>query len=123
MKKGCFISVMVFLTIALIAVFYLVKHHGEDLLELGKNQLVELAQEQIFTDIGKLENNQYSDSLKVVVENYFKNIDKFEINEELTRIEEFSDDIEVVLMDSRIDSAEFDFITNILIKYERRKEN
>lgn len=54
---------------------------------------------------------------------HFKDINSLDIENELKRIEEFSDDIEVILLDSKIDSAEFDFITNILIKYERREEN
>lgn len=123
MKKGCFLTVIITLTIFVLGIFYLVKFHGEDLLEMGKEQLVQMAQDQIFTNISDLENNEYSDSLKIVVEKYFKDINSLDIENELKRIEEFSDDIEVILLDSNIDSAEFDFITNILTKYERREEN
>ena len=123
MKKGCFLTVIITLTIVVLGIFYLVKFHGEDLLEMGKEQLVQMAQDQIFTNISDLENNEYSDSLKIVVENYFRDINSLDIENELKRIEEFSDDIEVILLDSKIDSAEFDFITNILTKYERREEN
>jgi hypothetical protein len=123
MKKGCFLTVIITLTIIVLGIFYLVKFHSEDLLEMGKEQLVEIAQDQIFSNLDELGSNQYSDSLKIVVNNYFKDINSLDIEEELKRIEEFSDDIEVILLDSKIDSAEFDFITNILTKYERRKEN
>lgn len=123
MKKGCFLTVIISLTIIVLGIFYLVKFHGEDLLEMGKEQLVEIAQDQIFANIEELNNNQYSDSLKIIVESYFKKINTLDIENELKRIEEFSDDIEVILLDSKIDSAEFDFITNILNKYEQRKEN
>ena len=123
MKKGCFLTVIITLTIVVLGIFYLVKFHGEDILEMGKEQLVQMSQDQIFTNISDLENNEYSDSLKIVVENYFRDINSLDIENELKRIEEFSDDIEVILLDSKIDSAEFDFITNILTKYERREEN
>ena len=123
MKKGCFLTVIITLTIIVLGIFYLVKFHGEDLLEMGKEQLVELAKDQIFSNLDDLGTNQYSDSLKIVINNYFKDINSLDIEDELKRIEEFSDDIEVILLDSKIDSAEFDFITNILTKYERRKEN
>lgn len=123
MKKGCFLTVIISLTIIVLGIFYLVKFHGEDLLEMGKEQLVEIAQDQIFANIEELNNNQYSDSLKIIVESYFKKINTLDIENELKRIEEFSDDIEVILLDSKIDSAEFDFIINILNKYEQRKEN
>ncbi len=123
MKKGCFLTVIVVLTVILIGVFYLVRFHGEELIELGKDKLVEFAQNQIESDIEKLDDNEYVDSLKIVIGNYFEDIDKLDVEKELERIEEFSDDFEVILMDSKIDSAEFDFITNILVKYEQRKEN
>jgi hypothetical protein len=123
MKKGCFLTVIITLTLIVLGIFYLVKFHGEDLLEMGKEQLVEIAQDRIFLNLDELGNSQYSDSLKIVVNNYFKDINSLDIEDELKRIEEFSDDIEVILLDSKIDSAEFDFITNILTKYERRKEN
>lgn len=123
MKKGCFITVIVVLTIILIGIFYLVKYKGEELLDFGKNKLVEYAEMQIVSDIDDLEQNEYVDSLKIVVSEYFKKIDTLDVKEELERLEEFSDDIEVILIDSKIDSAEFDFITNILVKYEQRKEN
>jgi len=118
MKKGCFLSVIITLTIVLIVVFYLVRYYGEDLLEVGKEQLVEFVQSDITTKIGNLEDNEYSDSLNILVKQYFKDLDLLDIESELSRIEEFSDDIEVVLMDSKIDSAEFNFITNLLTKYE-----
>lgn len=123
MKKGCFITVIVVLTIILIGIFYLVKYKGEELLDFGKNKLVEYAEMKIVSDIDDLEQNEYVDSLKIVVSDYFKKIDTLDVKEELERLEEFSDDIEVILIDSKIDSAEFDFITNILVKYEQRKEN
>lgn len=123
MKKGCFISVIIFLTILLMVIFYTVRFHGNEILEAGKDKLVELAISKIHSDINNLESNDYVDSLKIVVDNYFENLDSLDIKKELEKIEEFSDDIEVIFLDSKIDSAEFDFITNILVKYEQRKEN
>ena len=123
MKKGCFLTVIVVLTLILIAVFYFVKFYGEDILEVGKEKLVEFAQDKIYGDINELEDNEYVDSLKIVIGDYFRDIDHLDIENELERIEEFSDDFEVILMDSKIDSAEFDFITNILVKHGKREEN
>ena len=120
MKKGCFLTVVIALTVILIVIFYLVKYKGEELLDFGKDKLVEFAITNIENDIENLEQNEYVDSLKIVMSDYFKNIDTLDVKLELERIEEFSDDIEVILMDSKIDSAEFDFITNILVKYEQR---
>ncbi len=123
MKKGCFLTVIITLTLVLIVVFYLTRFHGEDLIEFGKDKLVEFAQSKIESDIDDLGDGEYVDSLKIIIGNYFEDIDKLDVEKELERIEEFADDIEVILIDSKIDSAEFDFITNILVKYEQRKEN
>ena len=123
MKKGCFITVIVTLCLLILAVFYLIRFHGEELLEKGTEKLVELTQAKIVTDISNLDDNSYVDSLKVLVDNYFKQIKGSNIVTELERIEELADDFEVILMDSRIDSAEFDFIKNRLRYYEQRKEN
>lgn len=128
MKKGCFISVILVLTLVVLSVYYLVKFHGQDLLDMGKEKLIELASADIQYKIEEIKiqglaNNKYADSLSVVVTQYLEDLKGLNIEEELKRIEEFSDDIEVVLMDSQIDSAEFHFITNILTKYEKRKEN
>lgn len=78
---------------------------------------------KIINDLDNLEDSKYVDSLKIVVSQYFIDIKKFDIKKEMARIEEFSDDFEVILMDSRIDSLEFEFITNILIKHDKRKED
>lgn len=119
MKKGCFLSVIGFLTILVIVVFYVVKFHGEDLLELGKDKLVEMAQNKIENDISNLQNGEYADSLKIVIGKYFENINKMNVTEELETIERFADEIEIIMMDSKIDSAEFDFITKLLTKHEQ----
>jgi len=115
--------VILILTIIVAGIFYYVKYYGDEILELGKEKLVELAEYKIQEDIENLEYNMYVDSLKIVVEDYFNNMKELDIETELKRIEEFSDDFEVILMDSKIDSAEFDFITKILTKYGQRKEN
>jgi len=123
MKKGCFLSVIVILTIVVIGVFYIVRFHGEDLLEIGKDKLIEFAESKIENDIKSLQEGVYTDSLKIAVKKYFSNIENLDVETGLKTIEEFSDNIEVIFMDSKIDSAEFDFITNILMKHEQRKEN
>ncbi|MCB9218991.1 MAG: hypothetical protein H6610_05985 [Ignavibacteriales bacterium] len=48
-------------------------------LEAGKDTLVELAISKIHSDINNLESNDYVDSLKIVVDNYFENLDSLDI--------------------------------------------
>ena len=123
MKKGCFLTTIISLTFLVLVIYYFVRYHGEELIEVGTQQLVEYAQTKLEGDIDNLEDNGYVDSLKVVLGNYFSQIKELDIKTELERIEELADDFEVILMDSKVDSAEFDFITNRLVRYEQRKEN
>ena len=116
MKKGCFISVVIILTVVVMAIFYLFKFYGNDILELGKDKVLELAEYKIFNDLDNIDNLEYADSIKIVIENYFDNIDVLEIENQVEKIEELTDNMEVILKDSRIDSLEFDFIKTILIK-------
>lgn len=118
MKKGCFLSVIVALTILIFAVFYIIRYHGEELLDVGTGKLVELAQEKIEKDILELEDNQYVDSLKEFTSNYFLQLNNLDIQVKLERIEELTDNFEVIFMDSIIDSTEYDFIINRLSRNE-----
>lgn len=118
MKKGCFLSVIVTLTILILVVFYIIRFHGEELLDVGTGKLVELAQQKIDKDILQLEHNQYVDSLKEFTTNYFSKLNDLDIKEKLERIEELTDDFDVIFMDSIIDSTEYDFIINRLGRYE-----
>lgn len=118
MKKGCFLSVIVTLTILILVVFYTIRFHGEELLDVGTGKLVELAQSKIEKDILELEHNQYVDSLKEFTMNYFSQINNLDIEIRLERIEELTDNFEVIFMDSIIDSTEYDFIINRLGRNE-----
>ena len=119
MKKGCFLTVIISLTIIIVTTYYLVRHHGEEILEIGTEQLFDIAQTKIESDISETEYGIYSDSLKVAVADYFDQLKDYNPKEQLEKIEELADEFEVILMDAQIDSAEFDFIIRRLVKNEK----
>ena len=119
MKRGCFLTVIIGLALLVIASYYLVRFHGEEILEIGTEQLFVIAQNKIESDISNTEYGIYTDSIKVAVGNYFDQLKKYDPQEQLERIEELADEFEVILMDAQIDSAEFDFIIRRLVKYEK----
>ena len=123
MRKGCFITIIVSLTVITLIIFYLFKFYGNDILMIGKDKVVELAEYKIFDDLDKLENKEYNDTLKILIRNYFKETDTLEIEKNLKRIGELTDNIEVIVRDSKIDSLEFDFIKTTIVKYDKRKKN
>ncbi len=118
MKKGCFISVILALTIIVAGVFYFVKNHGSDIVAYGTDKIVDYAQVKLFNEIDELQFSQYNDSLKIFVTNYFENIDTSNIEFELNKIEEISENIEAITIDKLIDSSEFSFIKKVLNKNE-----
>lgn len=120
MKKGCFVSVIVFLLILLLVLFYLVKYHGTEILEAGKDQVIELSEYKIFNTLDNLENSNFNDSLKIVIKNYFNDIDTLDIKNQVKKIEELTDNINVITKDSEIDSLEFNFIIKTMHNNERR---
>ena len=77
-----------------------------------------MTENKILSDIEGIEQNEYSDSLKIVLGNYFKDLHNLEVDKGLDKIDEFTDNIDVILMDSKIDSVEFDFLTKLLLKNE-----
>ncbi len=117
MKKGCFITVIISLTIILLIVFYGIKYYGDDILKFGKVETISLLKHKISDDMKKVEVSTYSDSLKAEIENYLATIDTLEFNKStINKFGEVADAVEVVLADSKIDSAEFHFIKKIIIK-------
>ena len=119
MKKGCFLTVIIGLTLLILISYYLVKFHGEEIIEIGTEQLYQIAQSKIESDLSKTNYNSYTDSIKIALESYFIQLKDLDPQLQLERIEELTDDFEVILMDSEIDSAEFDFIVKRLVKYEK----
>ncbi|MFZ1290037.1 MAG: hypothetical protein WAR79_08100 [Melioribacteraceae bacterium] len=114
MKKGCFLTVIISLTIIVAAIFYIIKYHGEDLLDIGKDKVIEFAQSKINSDLNNLENKQYVDSLKIVMNKFFKDFENKDLESKLDKLNDFSQNIEVIVKDSKIDSVEFAFIKQTL---------
>lgn len=118
MKKWLFLSLISVLLLFLLSTYYFVRYHGEEILEVSTEKLVELSLNKFYGDLENVENSIYIDSLKIQLENYFTEINILNIDEQLNKIEELSDAFDVILMDSQIDSVEFSFIKRRLVIYE-----
>ncbi|MBI1933508.1 MAG: hypothetical protein HYS24_13330 [Ignavibacteriales bacterium] len=114
MKKGCFISVIVTLTVLLAVIFYLIKFHGDELLSFGKDKLLEYTKSKIVSDLEKLKDQEYGDSLKVELDNFFNTFNKDNLEDRLNALEPLSQNIEIIVKDNKIDSTEFELIKQTL---------
>jgi hypothetical protein len=107
MKKGCFIKIIIILTILIAAVSYIIENHFDDfVLKPGKNIIKDL----VFKDVNKrmehVKNSPEKDSLKVLLNGFvFPKLRKeHKLNNE--EFEDLIDSIETTLNDSVISSAE-----------------
>jgi len=117
MKKGCFISVIIVLTLLVATTFYIFKFYDEEIKEFGKSKMIELAESKIKNDLENLPNQQFVDTLKISLNSFLENIEDDLMEDGLiniNKIEEIADNFEVITMDDKIDSAEYKFIIKLL---------
>lgn len=118
MKKGCFLSVIIVLTLISILIFYLLSTHGEEIVSFGTSKLVKLAETEVFDSIEKLQQDEHVDSFKIVINNYFNKISQLDAKQQLEKIDELSENIDVILMDNKIDSVEIQFFKKFINRHE-----
>lgn len=119
MKKGCFLSVIISLTFLIIAIFFLIKNYGELFIDFGKDKVLSLAHEKVNDKLNELDNSEYVDSVRILFNNYFDDFNKSDIENELKRIEEVTQNFDIILTDLKIDSTEFSFLKRNLSKHEK----
>jgi hypothetical protein len=126
MKKGCFLKVIIILTIFIAAVLYIVENHFDDfILKPGENIIKDL----VFSDVNKkmefVKKTPEKDSLKVLINNFV--FDKLHKEHRLDS-KEFQgliDSIKTALNDSIISLNELENLRLIFKKEinEGSKEN
>ncbi|MBK8946496.1 MAG: hypothetical protein IPM32_14670 [Ignavibacteriae bacterium] len=114
MKKGCFLTVIITLTVIVATIFYLIKFHGEDLINIGKDKVLEFAESKLNSDLDNLQNKEYVDSLKFEMKKFFTGFENKNVEKKINKLEELSQNIELIIKDSKIDSLEFAFIKQSL---------
>ncbi|MCP5063162.1 MAG: hypothetical protein GY936_11960, partial [Ignavibacteriae bacterium] len=117
MKKGCFISVIIVLTLLVATTFYIFKFYDEEIKEFGKSKMIEFAESKINNDLDELPNQQFVDTLKIAIGDFLENVEDELLDDGLiniNKIEEIADNFEVITMDNKIDSAEYKFIIKLL---------
>jgi hypothetical protein len=123
MKKGCFLTAIVWLTISIGIGFYIVKNYGSDIILFGKEKLVELAENSLLNEIEDIDANAYKDSLNIYVEEYITSLKETNTDEALESAEDFIETVASYLNDNLIDSTEFDQIKKVIKENERSKKN
>ena len=125
-RKGCFLGLLVILTVIIAIVIYFFKYHKNEVEGIFKPVVLSSMKNDIFEKLNNVETNKYKDSLKSIISDYIVQIKNKE-NFKLEKAGNFFENIKITLNDEIIDSLEIINIRNLLIKdmveYERSKKD
>ena len=117
MKKGCFLKIIIILTIFIAAILYIVENHFDDFIRKPGEKIIK---DLVFKDVNRemefVRNSPEKDSLKVLINNFI--YDKIHKEHKLNtkEIENMVDSVKEVLKDSTISPAELENLTSIFKK-------
>ncbi|MCX6150231.1 MAG: hypothetical protein NTX22_06890 [Ignavibacteriales bacterium] len=126
MKKGCFIILLVVLTVIISVIIYIFKNHKNDVIGIFKPVIISSVESELSKKIDSVKNSIYKDSLKSIIADYMILIKKRK-DFSMDKAGNYFDQVKFALMDGKIDSIEIknlktlmkeDFNTN-----ERPKKN
>jgi hypothetical protein len=113
MKKGCFLQLIIVITIITAAVVYIIKNHFDDIvLNPGKKMIAGLILNEFDEKFDFVKPSAEKDSLKVILNELI--LQKIETDKEISsdNFKEFFRSINHVFADSVIDSNELNEIRN-----------
>ncbi|MCU7490905.1 MAG: hypothetical protein HF300_10095 [Ignavibacteria bacterium] len=126
MKKGCFVTAIIILTILLGSGIYIFRNHKGVLLRWAKPFVVSKVQKETEKKIALIKDDQYKDTLRSIINEYVEvveNNDNYDIN----KGKDFMDELQSILHRKQIDSTDIRQLTEFLNKekltYERSEKN
>jgi len=125
MKKGCFLKLVVIITILVASVLYIIQNKFDDIfLNPGKKLITKLIEDKWETELVYITNTVEKDSLKMLLQFYVKGISTVdEISED--KLEELLELLEITFNDSLITKKELSKLTKIVksLRNETTKKN
>lgn len=123
MKKGCFLTAIIFLTILIGSGVYLYKKYSYKLEDYGKDKIMKITLEKINKKIDELEKNKYNDSLKLFIKNKAEELKRKEFIYSMNRFQTIIDYTKILIEDNKIDSAEFYNIKKLAVENEKPEKD
>lgn len=121
MKKGCFVKFIIFLTIFVAAVIYIVQTKLDDwVLQPGKGVIKEVFNESWQKDMAYVKASAEKDSLYLMINNIIDSLDIKNLSEK--KLDNFSKLVEISTSDSIIDKSELKNLQNLLRDYNERSK-
>ncbi len=122
MKKGCFVQIIIVLTIVIAAVLYIVNNKfNEFIFNPSKGLLIS----QVTKDLNYVKDSPEKDSLRILISDYIKNLKSIK-NISDGSVGKFVDSLKAALRDSVIDKREYKNLSKILrskFNHERPKKD
>jgi|GEM_PF-1109953 len=119
MKKGCFFTVLIILTIIIAAVIYMFKNHKDDVYGLFKPMVLDNFTEELTESLKKNNITANKDSITSIVNNYIEHA-RNKSNFRLEELGHFFSRFELIVSDGVVDSSELAALKNI---FEEEKQN
>lgn len=123
MKKGCFLSSIIILTIVIGVGLYLYKKYWHEITDYGKEKIIEVSINDINEEINKLEKSIYQDSLKLLLKEQFTKYKNVNFEDTMNKFSHVIEQANYFINDGSIDSLEFKTLKNLTIENERSTKN
>ncbi len=123
MKKGCFLTSIIILTIVVAVGFYLYKKYWKEIADYGKEKILQVSVNEINEEIDKLEKSIYQDSLKILLGQQVTKYKDVNFEDTMNRYGDFIDQTKFFIHDGKIDSIEFTALKNMTSQNERSEKN
>jgi len=123
MKKGCFITIISFITILVMAGIYIYKTNKDFFKNFGKDKIISLATDEINEKVKKLDYSPYKDSLMTVLKQEASLVKGKDFEKAMNQFGYIADKIKDVIHDGVLDSTEFAQIKLLVKEHERSAKN
>ncbi len=123
MKKGCFLTIIVLLTVLIGSGIYLYKKYGYKLEDYGKEKIMEITLNKLNEKLNQMDKGIFNDSLKLFIQTKTEDLKKQNFEIAMNRFQSMIDYVKIIIEDNKVDSIEFYNLKKIAIENERSKKN
>jgi hypothetical protein len=121
MKKGCFFTSLIILTILISVIIYIFKYHSPYVVNIFKPVIISSMRSDFDRRMKKIEKSSLNDSLKYIVNEYCDQLETAK-QIEVSDAQFFFDSVRDIMHDGAIDSSEIKDMTFLLNKNRNQNE-
>ncbi|MFH1197673.1 MAG: hypothetical protein V1720_18380 [bacterium] len=114
MKKGCFYSFIVMVTIIIATVFYIVQKYGNKIVDFGKSKVFEIAADDLKEELVKCKKDIYRDSLLTEFNSFISDVRKDTSESGFRWGLDVLQELSLKIEDKKVDSIDFNSFKKII---------